>query len=128
MISVNCREWISGIVECSRSGSQPGASLQLHLKSCSKCAERWEDEQRLSGQLCAARGAASGRRSSEARRGGIMRRVALAPRRRFQPAWKLVLAAAAVLILSIALGYFWRNGGLLCRAETGLRAVAVGRA
>lgn len=110
MMNVNCREWITGIVECARTGSRPGASLESHLKSCSKCAERWADEQRLSSQLSLARDAAAGRRSSEARRREIMRRFAAAPRRGFQPSWKSALAAAAVLVLSVALGYLWRNG------------------
>jgi hypothetical protein len=110
VMNVNCREWISGIVECARSGSQPAAPLASHLKSCSKCAGRWEDEQRLSSQLRLARDAAAGHRSSQARREEIMRRFAPAPRPSFRPSWKWVLGAAAVLLLSIALGYQWRNG------------------
>jgi hypothetical protein len=128
VMSVNCRGWISGIVECARSGSQPGASLESHLKACSKCAERWEDEQRLSAQLRAARDAAAGRRSSDARREEIMRRFAVAPPRRFEPAWTWVVAAAAVLILSIALGYLWRNGHRVDGPVPGPHQVAVGTA
>ena len=109
-MNVNCREWISGIVECVRSGSQPAAQLASHLKVCPKCAERWEDEQRLSSQLRLARDAAARHRSSQARREEIMRRFAPATRPSLRPSWKWVLGAAAVLLLSIALGYQLRNG------------------
>jgi hypothetical protein len=125
---MNCREWIIGMVECARGGSQPGATLQSHLKSCSKCAERWDDEIRLSVQLRTARDAAAGRRSPETRREEMMRRFAAAPRRGFLPAWKWVLAAAAVLLLSVALGYPWRSGRHVDGTVPGSNQVAFGSA
>jgi hypothetical protein len=127
-MNMNCREWITGIVECARGGSQPGASLESHMKACSKCAERWEDEQRLNAQLRAARDAAAGLRSPEARREEIMRRFAVAPRRRFQPSWNWALAAAALVVLSVGLGYLWRTGQHVEGTAPGSHQVAVGSA
>jgi predicted anti-sigma-YlaC factor YlaD len=126
VMSMNCREWISEIVECARGGSQPDAQLESHLKACPKCAARWEDEQRLSAQLRLARDAAAGRRSSEARREEIMRRFALVPRRSSHPSWKWVLGAAAVLLLATVLGYVLRNGGHAKPTVLGIQQVAVG--
>ena len=107
-MNVDCRSLISEIVERSRSGEGPGPRLESHIRLCDKCGERWEDEQRLSALLGAARDAVAGRRSSEERRREIMNRFAQAPRRSVQPLWNWVLAAAAVLILGVGLAYFWR--------------------
>jgi hypothetical protein len=106
---VNCRKWAFELVECARTGRQPGAELQDHLSGCSSCNERWEDELRLSTQFRTIRDAATVHGRSETRRKQIMHEFALVHQGAGYPSLKWALSAAAILLLAIALGAAWRN-------------------
>jgi hypothetical protein len=106
---VNCRKWTFELVECARTGRQPGAELQDHLSGCSYCNERWEDELRLSTQFRTIRDAATARWRSETQREQIMREFELVHQGAGYPSLKWTLSAAAILLLAIALGAAWRN-------------------
>lgn len=105
----DCGVHIRKLVECARSGAAQDAALQAHLGACPVCRARWEDELRLTATLRAARETAF-ERAPAPRRDELMRAFAAGRRRAFYtPAW-LAVAAAAVLIFSVALAYALRQG------------------
>ena len=103
MMEANCRKWTVRVVECVRTGSEPGADLRDHLRECPHCRERREDEQRLTAQLRIARDAARLHRPSEARRSQILVEFDMAQRRSIRPLLKWATAAAAILLAAIGL-------------------------
>jgi hypothetical protein len=103
---VNCREWISEIVECARAGREPGAELARHLLECSRCQERWQDERSLTAHFGVIRDSAATRRRLDTRQERIMREFAMVHSR---ARLKWALGAAAVLLLTIALALVWRS-------------------
>lgn len=105
----NCRKWTVEIVERARSGSEPGADLLQHLRECSRCSERREDEQRLAGQFRVLRDAARLRRPGGARRSRILDEFDAAHRRTVRPLLKWAMAAAAVLLLAVGSFEMWRT-------------------
>ena len=116
---------IMELVECARTGLQPGAELQEHLSECSQCSERWEDERRLTAQFRTMRHTAAARRQSEVRREQIMREFALAHQHATHSSFRWALGIAAMLLLAIALGQAWRNGR---RLTDGAEAKSIGMA
>ena len=106
---MDCRNWIVEVVESARTGLQPEAELQEHLRECPRCRERWDDEQRLSAEFRIMRDDASARRRSEVRRETIMREFELAHGTDMRRWVKLALSIAAILLLTVALGLVWRN-------------------
>src|SRR5579862_7484477 len=108
VIFVNCSHWTVEIVECARAGMPPGAPLQEHMGQCPRCARCWEDEHGLSAQFRAMRAAAE-LRLSESRREQVMQEFDLAHRSFIPASVKWLLSAAAVLLLTVAVGYGWRN-------------------
>lgn len=107
---MDCGNWIVEVVESARTGLQPGAELQKHLRECPRCRDRWDDEQRLSAELRLVRDDASARRSSAVRRETIMREFELAHQRTvMHPPVRLAFSIAAILLLTVALGLVWRS-------------------
>lgn len=78
------------------------------MRQCPQCEQRWEDERSLSIQFRALRGAAA-RRQSETRRDQLMCEFDLAHQSVVPASLKWLLSAAAVLLLTIAIGFGWRN-------------------
>ena len=109
MMEAKCTRWTAEIVECTRTASEPGAELRDHLRECSHCRERREDERRLTAQMQVARDAARVHRPAEARRSSILAQFDAAQRRPIRPSLKWVMAAAALLALAIGLVEFRRN-------------------
>ena len=107
---MNCRNWIAELVECARTGLQPGVELQRHLRECSGCSERWEDERNLSVQFRSMRNAAATWRQPDAQRDRIMREFELERLDAVYPTLRWALSAAAVLLVSVALVYDWQSG------------------
>ncbi len=113
MRKAECRTWVSDLVEFARVGLEPDAALGEHLRECPRCAERWEDQRRLTSRFqalqAAAREAGTARPSVEARRAMLLMRFEQTKRSR--PLWglKTALAAAAAVVLAVALGYLWRT-------------------
>jgi hypothetical protein len=103
MTQPDCRRWIAEIVECARIGSRPSSHVQAHLAGCPACTERLEDERRLTLEMCLSREVAGVRRVSAARRARIMREFQTMHRPSVRPWLKVVLAAAALLLLVIGL-------------------------
>ena len=103
MMQPDCRRWISEVVECARSGSRPSGELHEHLAGCPACSERLEDERRVTVEMSVAREAAGPLRLPAARRAEVMRRFETMHRSSVRPWMKVVLAAAALLLLAIGL-------------------------
>ncbi len=106
---MDCRKWVFEIVECAREGSTPGLGLREHLDVCPACAERWEDQDRLSEALRAAKLIAV-QRCPTPRRAEILREFdRMHPRVAHRwPQW--AMAAAAMLVLTLGLGRVLWNG------------------
>ena len=104
---VTCTQWSFEILEYARAGLPANPSLQDHLRQCARCAKRWEDERGLSTQFRAMRGAAF-QRESESRYEQVLQEFDLAHQSVVPAPVKWLLSAAAVLLLTVALGYGWR--------------------
>jgi hypothetical protein len=109
-------------MEYARAGMPANPKLQDHLRHCARCAQRWEDERGLSARFRALRGAAA-RRQSESRREEVMREFDLAHQGFIPASLKWLLSAAAVLLLTIAVGYSWRNSRRPPAIEASIEAV-----
>ena len=109
-MEASCRKWTSEIVECARTGSEPDADLRDHLRECSHCRERRDDERSLSAQIRLARDAARVRRPSEVQRNRILAEFDAVQRRSLRPYLKWAMAAAALLLLAIGLAGLRRGG------------------
>ncbi len=96
---MNCREWTTEIVECSRAGAEPGRALRTHVQDCAECRTRWEAEQALEGPIRKLRAVVSAERCSSSGRTRLMeeftRTHETARRRKW--AWSFAAVAAAVL-------------------------------
>ena len=103
-----CRESVVELVECARAGELPGAELQSHMRECSRCRERWEDEQRLSSQFHAIRHAAAACQPSNTGRDQLMLEFERAHHGGLQLWMRWALNAAAVALVVIALVHDWR--------------------
>jgi hypothetical protein len=105
---VTCQEWIAEIVECARGCGGVSPQLAAHVRQCAACAERFEAEQFLTGQLRLLRDAAAGERSSPFRRARLFeefdRLRPAQPRRRFH---RFMPAAAAAAVAALAVGLSW---------------------
>ena len=106
---MNCRNWIIELVECARTGCEPGAKLREHLEHCAPCRERSDDERNLSARFQIMRAAAAARRQTHAKREEVMREFQSAHQTLIPSSLKWSLTTAAVLLLAIALGRAWRN-------------------
>lgn len=106
----NCRRWTAEIVERARIGLEPGADLRVHLRECSGCRERREDERRLTMQIRMAREAAHIRPPVEERRKLILSEFEAARRRSIRPSLRWALATAAIVLLAIGLVDLRRGG------------------
>lgn len=107
----NCRKWNSEIIERARRAPAPGATVDMleeHLRTCEDCRGRWERQRALTSVLDNARVEAGHRppRPPEFRRELLAEFDAAHARPRPALRW---LAAAAVLLLAIALGYALRH-------------------
>src|SRR5258706_8947999 len=122
VMGVNCLHWTMETMECARASAPPSALLQEHLRQCPPCAQRWDDERRLSSQFRALRGAAA-RRQSETRREQLMCEFDLAHQSVVPASLKWLLSAAAVLLLTIAIGFGWRNSRRPLAIEASIEAV-----
>jgi hypothetical protein len=101
--------WTAEIIECTRTASEPGAALREHLRECSGCRERREDERRLSAQINMARDAAALRHHAEARRKRILAEFDASQRRSIRTSLKWAMAAVAVALFAIGLSYRTSN-------------------
>jgi hypothetical protein len=106
---VNCRKWIIELVECARTGCEPGAELREHLEQCAPCRERWDDEKNLSARFQIMRATATARRQSQAKRDEVMREFQSAHQTLIPASLKWSLGIAAVVLLAITLGRAWQN-------------------
>jgi hypothetical protein len=106
---VSCRKRMIELVESARTGLPPGAELQGHLRECTRCKERWDEEQSLNTQFQFMRYAAAARPKSETRRHEIMREFALEHQRAPRLSLRWAFSIAAILLLAVALGQVWRN-------------------
>jgi len=106
---VDCRNRMVEVVESARTGLQPDAELQKHLRECPRCRDRWDDEQRLSAEIRIMRADAAAQRRSEVRREAIMHEFELQHGTVMRRPFKLALGIAAILLLTVALGLVWRN-------------------
>jgi hypothetical protein len=109
-------------MEYARAGLPANPSLQDHLRQCARCAQRWEDERGLSAQFRAMRGAAL-RRESESRCEQVMQEFDLAHQSVIPASLKWLLSAAAVLVLTVAVGYGWRNSRRPVAMEASIETV-----
>jgi anti-sigma factor RsiW len=108
---MSCRIWVCELVECARAREAPRRELQQHLRECPECAARWAGERNLEAHLCAMREAAAAAPAADAQRGRILRQFAALHRRTAHSVLQWALAAAAVLVLTVAVGSIWRGGG-----------------
>jgi predicted anti-sigma-YlaC factor YlaD len=106
---VNCRNWIIELVECARTGVEPGAELREHLEQCAQCRERWDDEKNLSARFQIMRATATARRQSQTKREEVMREFQSAHQTLIPASIKWLLGVAAVVLLAITLGRAWQN-------------------
>jgi len=106
---MNCRRWAVELVECARSGQLPGPELQNHMRYCARCAERWEDERRLSARFQVIRQAAAAWQPSAFRRRQIMLEFEHAHQGGFRLWPKWALSAAAVVLVAVAVTHDWRR-------------------
>jgi len=105
---VTCREWTVELVECARAGQLPPPELQNHIRYCARCAERWEDERRLSARFQAIREAAAARQPSAIRRQQLLLEFERAHQGGFRVWARWALSAAAVVLVVVAVSHDWR--------------------
>ncbi len=115
---MTCTERMAELVECARArsgngGMGPGRDLREHLLNCTRCAERWDAELRLSDQFGAMRAEAAALTTDnpwrEAKRKDLMRQFAAHDfarqhRKAAARSWGLGLAAAAAVVLAVFAG------------------------
>jgi hypothetical protein len=101
---VECRECTIEMVECARAGRHPAGGVEVHLRDCPACRERWEGELALTVPLMNLRAAAARERSSAVRRAQLMREFARLNRPSPSPRLRWAFAAAAALVFALALG------------------------
>jgi len=107
---MDCREWISAVVDNARSGRPPGVALRAHLDGCTRCSERWSEERILTREMQILADRMAGRRSPARVRDSVEkeferhRRVVRARRA------ALVFAIAATVVMAFALGLVWWPG------------------
>ena len=106
---MDCRDWTIEVVERARTGLQPGENLKRHLRECSRCRDRWDEEQSLSAELRVMRAGAWARSRPEGRREAIMRQFELEHGNIMSRSVMLAVGLAAILLLTVALGLVWRN-------------------
>ena len=106
---MTCREWTVELVECARAGQLPRLELQNHIRYCARCAERWEDERRLSARFQAIREAAAVRPPSAFRRQQLMLEWEKAHQADFRRGLRWALSAAAVVLVVVAVAQDWRH-------------------
>ena len=109
-MAVECRFWISEIVEIARSAPEPGAELQKHLNTCPRCREHWEAQRRLTSHIAAARAGAAAVPVSP-RREQVLREFDRMHRSPLRGPLVWVAAAAALVILSVGVLSRWNSGG-----------------
>jgi hypothetical protein len=107
---MDCREWISAVVENARAGRAPSVALRAHLNECTRCSERWREERILTREMQILADRMAGRRSPARVRESLEkeferhRRIVRARRT------ALVFAAAAAVVMVFALGLVWWPG------------------
>ena len=107
---MDCREWISEVVNNARAGRAPGAALREHLDDCPRCAERWREERILTREMQILADRVAGRRSPARVRESVERaferhcRIVRARRT------ALVFATAAAVVMVLALSVVWWKG------------------
>lgn len=101
---MTCVERIGELVECARRHGEPGRELGAHLAACAGCAERFEAERELSGQLRAIRARGVALMAQDTQREVLMRDFAELHRRRPAQRWLLAFSAAAALFAAILVG------------------------
>jgi len=109
MTSADCREKWAETIESARSGHTLDAELAGHLMRCSSCRTRWREQRRLSADLHRLREAADRRVRPVAHREELLDLLAAQRRRRLRHNALWMLAAAAVVLLAIAIGFTWRG-------------------
>ena len=102
---MTCREWTVELVESARAGQLPPPELQNHIRYCARCAERWEDERRLSARFQAIREAAAARQPSPIRRQQLLLELERAHQGGFRVWARWALSAAAVVLVVIAVAH-----------------------
>ncbi len=104
----NCRNQGFEIVECARTGAEPGPALSEHLAECAHCRELWDDQLKLSSDLRVLRQVAAKRLPTGTRREEILRDFDAIHRSRPR-LLKWALAAAAVIALTLGSIRTWNN-------------------
>lgn len=101
---MSCDEIAEKLVEKARRQMEPGAELRAHVRSCSRCRDRWDTQENLTAHLKAMRFSASQLRSADSSRALLMARFRQQKRVHEIPArwyWGLGVAVAATLIISL---------------------------
>jgi hypothetical protein len=107
---MECRDWIDEIVETARSGNDAPGALAAHLRGCNGCAARWTAERNLNVYIDAAREAGLLRGRSRLS-GTALWNQAHPMRPGLRSNWtRIVLAAAAMLVLALAVGVLRHPG------------------
>ena len=128
---MNCGKAIEGLVESARRRTEPDALLRAHLDHCPACLDRWESERGLTSGLRIMRIEASTHRTPRAAREALMREFAAKNPALIYSGWAWTLAAAAVLLLTIALVRHWQpspapfvaeNGGSVAEVQAAVEA------
>ena len=113
---MTCTKQMAELVECARRRAEPGRNLRAHLAGCSRCAERWESERRLTDEMSTMRRwVATALMAEDTQREVLMRDfasltqarrdVAARERKNAARAWTFALAIAAAVVVFVAGGY-----------------------
>ncbi len=103
---MDCESVSSELVECARSGAEPGGSVQAHLSGCGECMERWDAERELSVHLGALRATVQPK-GSEWTKAVLMREFdaqwkrQTRVRRVHRMSWMMSAAAAVILTVGV---------------------------
>lgn len=107
---MNCQDWMSEIVECSRSGIPGSTGLEAHVRECSECREYRDTEEGLSAAFEEMRAAVRGARSPDFRREQLMAQFERIHRPVSRPRFHWPIAAAAA-VAAVAVGLSVSSSG-----------------
>jgi len=109
-MSMDCREWISAVVDNARAGRAPGIGLREHLDECARCSERWREERILTREMQILADRMAGHQSPGHVREFVEREFERHRRVVRTRRAALVFGIAAAVVMAFALGLAWWKG------------------